>query len=990
MYNTNGLKDDEVKESRKRYGSNSINEKNKNTFFNLFIETLGDPIIKILLIALAIKTIFLFRDFDYFETMGIVLAVLVASLISAISEYGSNKAFQRMQEESSRINVLVKRDGKTKEITIDEIVKNDILILAPGNKVPADGILIKGKLSVDESSLNGETKEVYKEYIDNISLATEKNRVYRGTTIYDGEALILVTKIGLDTLYGKMAKVLTEEEDASPLKLRLTNLAKVISRIGYIAAILIAVAYLFSKIFIINNFNLTIIRETITLNKFFSLILEALTLAVSVLVMSVPEGLPMMITLVLSTNSKKMLKDNVLVRKMVGIETAGSLNILFTDKTGTLTKGKMEVSSIIDGNLNEYNDLYYTPDKLKTLISDSLLYNNESELEESSGKVVGGNLTDKALLSFVQRKKDNSVLIKDRILFNSKNKFAVTIIEKNNEKIKLIKGAPDIVIKNSTHYIDKDGKRRTLDKDKILNYVNSKADSGLRAIALAISQSIYPTDSIRRNILLGVIFLKDDIRAEAKDGVSLIKSAGINIVMVTGDSKETATSIAKEVGIITSNNDIVLSSSDLEKLSDNELKKIIPNLKVVSRALPEDKKRLVMLSKELGLVTGMTGDGVNDSIALKKADVSFAMGSGTEVSKEASDIVIIDDNILSISRAILYGRTTFKNIRKFIIFQLTVNISAIMLALIGPFIGVPSPITVLQMLWINMVMDTLAGLAFSYEVPRIEYMKEPPKKKEENIINKYMFIYMIVNSIIIFIINKKMINKRFEIDKNKRKLSEKKTSLISELVRGIRDIKVLNISDSFEKMLDEQLITDNNYNYAMASVNRKLSYLTAFTQYLFSFLFIIFGIILCKNNLLEISGFLIIYNYRNRAFNSLSFITRINESLKDFNLSASRIFEIIDSKDFKKEKFGKKMIKNAEGHFKFENVNFSYTKEKQVLYDFNIEVKAGQKVALVGSTGSGKTTVVNLLKLNLTKLLLLLVNQGQEKLLYLVYSINYI
>lgn len=753
MYNTNGLKEDEVKESRKRYGSNSIREKNKNTFFNLFIETLGDPIIKILLIALAIKTIFLFRDFDYFETMGIVLAVLVASLISAISEYGSNKAFQRMQEESSRIKVLVKRDGKTKEITIDEIVKNDILILAPGNKVPADGILIKGKLSVDESSLNGETKEIYKEYIDNISLATEKNRVYRGTTIYDGEALVLVTKIGMDTLYGKMAKVLTEEEDASPLKLRLTNLAKVISRIGYIAAILIAVAYLFSKVFIINNFNLTIIRETITLNKFFSLILEALTLAVSVLVMSVPEGLPMMITLVLSTNSKKMLKDNVLVRKMVGIETAGSLNILFTDKTGTLTKGKMEVSGIIDGNLNKYKDLYYTPDKLKTLISDSLLYNNESELEESSGKVVGGNLTDKALLSFVQRKKDNSVLIKDRILFNSKNKFAVTIIEKNKEKIKLIKGAPDIIIKNSTYYIDKDGKRRALDKDKILSYINSKTDSGLRAIALAVSQSIYPTDSIRRNILLGVIFLKDDIRPEAKDGVSLIKSAGVNIVMVTGDSRETATSIAREVGIITSNNDIVLTSNDIEKLSDNELKKIIPNLKVVSRALPEDKKRLVMLSKELGLVTGMTGDGVNDSIALKKADVSFAMGSGTEVSKEASDIVIIDDNILSISKAILYGRTTFKNIRKFIIFQLTVNISAIMLALIGPFIGVPSPITVLQMLWINMVMDTLAGLAFSYEVPRIEYMKESPKKKEENIINKYMFNEIIATSMYTLIIS---------------------------------------------------------------------------------------------------------------------------------------------------------------------------------------------------------------------------------------------
>lgn len=753
MYNTNGLNEEEVKESRKKYGSNNINEKNKNTFLNLFIETLGDPIIKILLIALAIKTIFLFKDFDYFETIGIVLAILVASLISTISEYGSNKAFQRMQEESSKINILVKRNGKTKEIAIDEVVTGDILILSAGNKIPADGILVKGKLSVDESSLNGETKEVYKEYIQNIKLATEKNKVYRGTTIYDGEAMVLVTKVGINTLYGKMAKALTEEEDASPLKIRLTNLAKIISRIGYIAAILIAVAYLFSKIFIINNFNLSIIKETITLSKFLSLSLEALTLAVSVLVMSVPEGLPMMITLVLSTNSKKMLKDNVLVRKMVGIETAGSLNILFTDKTGTITKGKMEVSSIIDGSLNEYKDLYNTPDKLKTLISDSLIYNNESEIEEASGKVVGGNLTDKALLSFINKDKDSNIKIKDKILFNSKNKFSVTIIEKNKEKIKLIKGAPDIIIKNSTHYIDKDGKKKIINKEKLLEFINSKTENGLRGIALSISQSIYPTDSIRRNILIGVIFLKDDIRKEAKDGVSLIKSAGVNIVMVTGDSKSTAVSIAKEVGIVTNSKDVILSSDELEKLTDSEVKKILPNLKVVSRALPDDKKRLVTLSKELGLVTGMTGDGINDSIALKKADVSFAMGSGTEVSKEASNIVILDDNIISISKAILYGRTTFKNIRKFIIFQLTVNISAILLALIGPFIGVPSPITVLQMLWINMVMDTLAGLAFSYEVPRIEYMKEPLKKKEENIINKYMFNEIISSSIYTLIIS---------------------------------------------------------------------------------------------------------------------------------------------------------------------------------------------------------------------------------------------
>ena len=753
MYNINGLNNEEVKNNRKKYGSNNISGKNKNTFFNLFIETLGDPIIKILLIALAIKTIFLFQDFDYFETIGIVLAVLVASLISAVSEYGSNKAFKRMQEESSKINVRVRRNSNITEVPIDEIVVSDIIILSSGDRVAADGIIVKGKLSVDESSLNGEAKEVYKEFTSDINNPLEKNKVYRGTTIYDGNAEVLITKVGMNTLYGKMAKILTEEEESSPLKIRLNNLAKIISRIGYVAAILIAIAYLFSKIFITNNFNITLIKSTITFSIFLSYLLEAMTLAVSVLVMSVPEGLPMMITLVLSTNSKKMLKDNVLVRKMVGIETAGSLNILFTDKTGTITKGKMEVIFLIDGSLNKYNSLEELSTNYKTIITDSLIYNNESEYNHEGNKVIGGNITDKALLTFTGRKKEEFIKIKDRLMFNSKNKYSVSIIEKEQKKIKLIKGAPDRIIKYCSDYIDQNGKKKNLDKDKILKYIDDKTSHGLRAIALALSLSIYPTDSIRRSTLVGVIFIKDDIRSEAKDGVSLITSAGVNTIMVTGDSKATALSIAKEVGIINSDKDIILTSSELEKMTDNEVKTIIPHLKVIARALPEDKKRLVMLSKELGLVTGMTGDGVNDSIALKKADVSFAMGSGTEVAKEASDIVILDDNIISISKAILYGRTIFKNIRKFIIFQLTVNVAAVSLALIGPFIGVPSPITVIQMLWINMVMDTLAGLAFSYEVPRIEYMKETPKKKEENIINKYMLNEIITSGLYTLIIS---------------------------------------------------------------------------------------------------------------------------------------------------------------------------------------------------------------------------------------------
>lgn len=737
MYNNNGLNNEEVKESRKKYGSNNISGKNTNTFFNLFIETLGDPIIKILIIALAVKTIFLFKDFDYFETIGIVIAILVASLISAISEYGSNKAFERMQEESSKINVRVRRNKKIIEISIDDIVKNDVIILSSGEKIPADGILIRGKLSVDESSLNGESKEVYKELTKDINIISDKNKVYRGTTIYDGTAEVLITKVGMDTLYGKMAKELTTGEDISPLKLRLTNLAKIISKIGYIAAILIAISYLFSKIFILNNFNLSIIKA-IPLNTIIGYILEAMTLAVSVLVMAVPEGLPMMITLVLSTNSKKMLKNKVLVRKMVGIETAGSLNILFTDKTGTITNGKMEVISILDGSLNEYTNINELLPSYRQILIDSIIYNNDSEYDSTTNKIIGGNITDKALLSFAGQNKKDTIKIIDKIMFNSQNKYSISIIEKNNKKIKLIKGAPDVLLKYTTNYIDGNGKSKYLDKEKLMSIIKEKTNKGIRAIAISTSQSIYPTDNIRRNILVGIIFIKDEIRKEAKDGLNLIKSAGINTIMVTGDSKETATSIAKEVGIVSNNDDVILSSNELSKINDDELKKIILRLKVVSRALPEDKKRLVLLSKELGLVTGMTGDGVNDCIALKKADVSFAMGSGTEVAKEASDIVILDDNIVSISKAILYGRTIFKNIRKFIIFQLSVNVSAILLALIGPFIGVPSPITVVQMLWINMVMDTLAGLAFSYEVPRIEYMKEPPKKKEENILNKYM------------------------------------------------------------------------------------------------------------------------------------------------------------------------------------------------------------------------------------------------------------
>lgn len=450
----------------------------------------------------------------------------------------------------------------------------------------------------------------------------------------------------------------------------------------------------------------------------------------------------MMITLVLSSNMKKLLKNNVLVRKLVGIETAGSLNVLFTDKTGTLTKGNLEVIELKLGNNKTFNNLIEISNypKYENLLTESIIYNNQGVYDIKEEKVIGGNVTDKALLNFIKKPRNPNIEIIDKIPFNSQNKYSITLIKKDNKNIKLIKGAYEKILNYTTYYYDEYGNKQLLkNKQALEEEINLLTNNGIRALALAISEGRTTLDNLRNSVLVGIIFVKDEIRKEAKNGIDLINNAGIQTIMITGDNKNTAYSIAKEVGIIKSKNDLVLTSDELNKMTDTEVKKILANLKVISRALPNDKSRLVTLTKELDLVVGMTGDGVNDAIALKKADVGFAMGSGTEVAKEASDIVIIDDNINSIASAILFGRTIFKSIRKFIVFQLTVNFCAVFISIVGPFIGIAYPVTVIQMLWINMVMDTLAGLAFSYEAPLTEYMNEPPKKKNEHIINSYMF-----------------------------------------------------------------------------------------------------------------------------------------------------------------------------------------------------------------------------------------------------------
>lgn len=728
-----GLNNEEVAASRKKYGTNAISNKKKNSFFKLFIETLADPIIKILLIALAIKTIFLFHDFDWFETIGIVIAILVASLISSISEYGSESAFERLQEESSKINCKVKRNNSIQSLPIDDIVVGDIVLLQSGDKIPADGLIVSGEIDVDESSLNGEAIEVTK--IGNLD-----NKVYRGTVVYSKEALMQVKAVGNNTYYGKMTEELQETSPDSPLKLRLRKLAETISTIGYISAALVSFSYLFSEIVVQNNFQLPAILNTITnIPLMFKYILYVLTLSVTIIVVAVPEGLPMMITLVLSSNMKKMLKSNVLVRKLVGIETAGSLNILFTDKTGTLTKGELEVVSFITGTGKEFISEKELPQNSQYVnyLKYACIYNNSSYYDDNH-KPVGGNITDRAILEFIKTPLQKNIKKLKATPFDSTKKYSSTILDLQ-EPTNFIKGAPDKILPLCTSYLTLDGKKRTLlAKDDIMNDIKRKTSNGIRAILLAYNDN-YHYEELNRLTLIAILYLKDEVRKEAIEGLELVKKAGVQVVMITGDSKETALSIAKEMRLVTSDKDIVLTHQELENLSDENLKEMLPDLRIVARSLPQDKSRLVKISEELNLVTGMTGDGVNDAPALKKADVGFSMGGGSEVCKEASDIVILDDNFLSISNAILFGRTIFKSIRKFIIFQLTINLCAVSLSIIGPFIGIETPVTIVQMLWINMIMDTLAGIAFSYEPPLKSYMNEPPKKKEEPIINKYMY-----------------------------------------------------------------------------------------------------------------------------------------------------------------------------------------------------------------------------------------------------------
>ena len=746
----NGLTDKQVEESRSKFGSNEIPDSEPTTFWEEFKETFSDPMIKILLaIAALMIVMFFFGYAEIYEPLGTIVAVLIVATVSAKTGVASDTKYRELKDNTEKDKCKVHRNGVITVIDVDDVVVGDKVLLQSGDKIPADGVLIDGALRVDNSALNGEAEECKKtaasedfQLEDDITGDTfvDAHSLFRGAVIFDGEGILDVRKVGLKTMMGKMAEEMQEDEPDSPLKVKLAKLAKQISTFGYIGAVLIAVLYL-----------VYFVMQAGGVSQYFAMgiepvvkdVVRALSLAIVIIVCAVPEGLPLMISLVLMQNTSKMLDHNVLVRKAEGIETAGSLNILFSDKTGTITKGMLEVVDFFTGDGNSIDIAQLSKhSKVKGLV-DLAIGKNTQSMFDASHKVIGGNATDQALMKFLGEEtfktleNSSEYKITKQQSFNSANKFSQARIDSTGKTF--YKGAPEKLLANAVKYLDADGNICTMDNAILNRKIDELAAKAMRVLAFGYSEKDMVENSINDDIvIIGLVGIRDDVRPEAKEAIREVQGAGIQVVMITGDRLETAVAIAKDAGLLKGGSDRALSSAQLNEMSDEEVKKIIPNIRVIARALPTDKSRMVRLCQEMNLVVGMTGDGVNDSPALKRADVGFAMGSGTEAAKEAGKIVILDDNFKSIKDAILYGRTIYHNILKFCKFQLVINVAAVVVSAIAPFFGVDEPLKVTHLLFVNLVMDGLGAMMLGNEPAKEEYMAEAPRKRDESIVSKKM------------------------------------------------------------------------------------------------------------------------------------------------------------------------------------------------------------------------------------------------------------
>lgn len=754
-----GLTDQEVLQSREKYGANLLTPPKRPSLLKLYLEKFEDPVVRVLLIAAVFSLIISVIENEYAETIGIIAAILLATGIGFYFEYDANKKFDLLNAVNEETLVKVIRNGRIQEIPRKDVVVGDIVVLETGEEIPADGELIEAiSLQVNESNLTGEpviNKTIIEADFDE-EATYASNLVMRGTTVVDGHGSMKVLRVGDATEIGKVARQSTEQTtEPTPLNIQLTKLANLIGKIGFTVAGLAFLIFFIKDVVLYFDFGalngwhdwLPVLERTL---KYFMM-------AVTLIVVAVPEGLPMSVTLSLALNMRRMLATNNLVRKMHACETMGAITVICTDKTGTLTQNLMQVHEPNFYGLKDGGKL--ADDDISRLIAEGISANSTAFLEETGKgeKPKGvGNPTEVALLLWLNSQKRNYLELRegarvlDQLTFSTERKFMATLVKSPliGKKVLYIKGAPEIVLGKCKEVI-LDGRRvdsveyRSTVEAQLLGYQNM----AMRTLGFAfrLVEDNEPDDCValvsENNLnFLGVVAISDPIRPDVPAAVAKCQSAGIGIKIVTGDTPGTATEIARQIGLWkpedTEHNRI--TGVAFAELSDEEALDRVMDLKIMSRARPTDKQRLVQLLQQKGAVVAVTGDGTNDAPALNHAQVGLSMGTGTSVAKEASDITLLDDSFNSIGTAVMWGRSLYKNIQRFIVFQLTINFVALLIVLLGSIVGTELPLTVTQMLWVNLIMDTFAALALASIPPSESVMNDKPRRSTDFIISKAM------------------------------------------------------------------------------------------------------------------------------------------------------------------------------------------------------------------------------------------------------------
>lgn len=754
-----GLTDQEVLQSREKHGVNLLTPPKRPSLLKLYLEKFEDPVVRVLLVAAVFSLIISIIENEYAETIGIIAAILLATGIGFYFEYDANKKFDLLNAVNEETLVKVIRNGRIQEIPRKDVVVGDIVVLETGEEIPADGELIEAiSLQVNESNLTGEPvinkTTVEADFDEEATYAS--NLVMRGTTVVDGHGSMKVLRVGDATEIGKVARQSTEQStEPTPLNIQLTKLANLIGKIGFTVAGLAFLIFFIKDVVLYFDFGalngwydwLPVLERTL---KYFMM-------AVTLIVVAVPEGLPMSVTLSLALNMRRMLATNNLVRKMHACETMGAITVICTDKTGTLTQNLMQVHEPNFYGLKDGGKL--ADDNISKLIAEGISANSTAFLEETGEgeKPKGvGNPTEVALLLWLNGQNRNYLELRERaqvldqLTFSTERKFMATLVKSPliGKKVLYIKGAPEIVLGKCKEVI-LDGRRvdsveyRSTVEAQLLSYQNM----AMRTLGFAfrIVEDNEPDDCValvsENNLnFLGVVAISDPIRPDVPAAVAKCQSAGIGIKIVTGDTPGTATEIARQIGLWkpedTERNRI--TGVAFAELSDEEALNRVMDLKIMSRARPTDKQRLVQLLQQKGAVVAVTGDGTNDAPALNHAQVGLSMGTGTSVAKEASDITLLDDSFNSIGTAVMWGRSLYKNIQRFIVFQLTINFVALLIVLLGSIVGTELPLTVTQMLWVNLIMDTFAALALASIPPSESVMNDKPRRSTDFIISKAM------------------------------------------------------------------------------------------------------------------------------------------------------------------------------------------------------------------------------------------------------------